>query len=71
MKGALQDFIRLAVKGSPPPMTGTLAFDGKIRIPPGITPVIAKLQLNGQFNAWAYCFGEPQKDTRESGFFGR
>jgi hypothetical protein len=39
VKGALQDFLRLGVKGSPPPMTGTLAFDGKIRIPPGTTPI--------------------------------
>jgi hypothetical protein len=59
VKGALQDFIRLAVKGSPPPMTGTLAFDGKIRIPPGVTPIIAKLQLNGQFNASRVKFNSP------------
>ena len=59
VKGALQDFLRLGVKCSPPPMTGTLAFDGKIRIPPGTTPIIAKLQLNGRFNASRVKFIDP------------
>src|SRR3984957_11747977 len=59
VKGSLQDFLRLAVKGGPPPMTGTLAFDGKIRIPPGVAPIIAKLQLKGQFNASGVEFTSP------------
>ena len=48
---SLQDFLRLAVKGDPPPMTGAFSFNSKIKIPPGNTTVIAKLDLDGQFHA--------------------
>jgi hypothetical protein len=45
----LEDFLRLAIKGPKPPMTGKIAFDTKVKIPPGETPVVQRLQLDGAF----------------------
>jgi hypothetical protein len=45
----LQDFLRLAVKSSKPPMTGKIGFNTKVKIPPGETPVISRLELDGTF----------------------
>ena len=45
----LEDFLRLAIKDSKPPMTGKIAFDTKVKIPPGETPVVQRLQLDGAF----------------------
>lgn len=48
-RGDLQDFLRLAVKSATPPMTGAIRFDTKIKVPPGDSPVIDRLQLDGTF----------------------
>jgi hypothetical protein len=45
----IQDFLRLAIKGSKPPMTGRVSFETTVKIPPGETEVIDRLQLNGSF----------------------
>ncbi len=48
-KTGLDDFLRLAVKSSAPPMTGTIAFNSTVKIPPGDKPVVDRLQLDGHF----------------------
>ncbi len=55
-KAQLEDFLRLAVKGAQPPMTGGIRFDTKIKVPPGDTPVIDRLQLDGTFGLSAITF---------------
>jgi hypothetical protein len=45
----LEDFLRLSVKSAEPPMTGGIRFDTKVKLPPGDTPVIDRLQLDGTF----------------------
>jgi hypothetical protein len=45
----LEDFLRLAVKSSPPPMKGKIHFDTKVKIPPGETEVISRIELDGNF----------------------
>ncbi|HWE49207.1 MAG TPA: hypothetical protein VG273_05440 [Bryobacteraceae bacterium] len=62
-KGSLQDYLRLAVKGNPPPMTGNLTFESQIRIPPGPEPVVEKLKLYGRFRADTVKFTSP--DVKE------
>jgi hypothetical protein len=48
-KTGLDDFLRLAVKSARPPMTGTIAFNTTVKIPPGDKPVVDRLQLDGRF----------------------
>jgi len=45
----IEDFLRLAVKGPNPPMSGSIRFDAKVKVPPGTTEVIDRLQLDGTF----------------------
>jgi len=45
----VQDFLRLSIKSSKPPMVGLVGFESKVVIPPGETPVVTRLQLDGQF----------------------
>lgn len=45
----LDDFLRLSLKGPKPPMTGSIRFDTKVKVPPGDTEVIERLELDGQF----------------------
>src|SRR6185312_2030985 len=45
----VQDFLRLAMKTPRPPMTGRISFDTTVKIPPGETEVIERLQLDGAF----------------------
>ncbi len=46
----LEDFLRLAVKGGRPPMTGRIDLDLKIVVPPGKVPYSEKLRLAGPFH---------------------
>lgn len=48
-KTGLDDFLRLAVKSPKPPMTGTIAFNTTVKIPPGDKPVVDRIQLDGRF----------------------
>jgi hypothetical protein len=45
----LEDFLRLSVNGRKPPMTGRIGFNTSVKIPPGQTPVVERLQLAGTF----------------------
>jgi len=45
----LEDFLRLAVKSPTPPMTGRISFSTKVKIPPGKTDVVDRIQLQGSF----------------------
>jgi hypothetical protein len=45
----LEDFLRLAIKGPRSPMTGAIRFRTKVKIPPGETEVIDRLDLDGDF----------------------
>jgi hypothetical protein len=45
----LGDFLRLAINSATPPMKGKIGFDTKVKIPPGETPVIERMQLDGRF----------------------
>jgi hypothetical protein len=45
----LEDFLRLSVKSTEPPMTGGIRFDTKVKLPSGDPPVIDRLQLDGTF----------------------
>jgi hypothetical protein len=46
----VQDFLRLAMKSPKPPMEGKIAFNTKVKIPPGETPVVQRMQLDGGFS---------------------
>lgn len=54
--GRLQDVLRLALKESPPPMSGALSLTTNLKIPPGETPVPQKLELDGEFSVTALQF---------------
>jgi hypothetical protein len=45
----VEDFLRLAIKSASPPLVGSVGFASKVVIPPGETPVVTRLQLDGQF----------------------
>jgi hypothetical protein len=45
----LEDFLRLAAKGSEPPMRGAIGLHVKIDIPAGEGPIINRLSLKGHF----------------------
>jgi hypothetical protein len=47
--GRLEDVIRLAVRAKTPPMMGALELKTRMRLPPGKTEVIERLELEGQF----------------------
>jgi len=48
-KARLEDVLRLAVKSPQAPMTGALSLKTTLRLPPGDTDVVQKLQLDGRF----------------------
>jgi hypothetical protein len=45
----LDDFLHLAIHSAMPPIKGRIGFDTKVKIPPGETPVIERMQLDGSF----------------------
>lgn len=45
----LQDFLKLAIKSAQPPMRGRIHFNTKVKIPPGESEVISRIQLDGTF----------------------
>jgi hypothetical protein len=55
--GRMEDLLRLAVKGSEPVMTGTLALRADMSLPAGPEDVIERLELSGQFSVAAGRFG--------------
>lgn len=48
--GRLEDFLRLAMKGEPQFMTGTLNLNARVMIPPLTGKVVDKLRLRGTFD---------------------
>ncbi|HWA93902.1 MAG TPA: AsmA-like C-terminal region-containing protein [Terracidiphilus sp.] len=46
----VEDFLRLATNGSKPLLTGDLAFNASLHIPPGDSDVQKRLELQGHFN---------------------
>lgn len=58
--GRLDEFLRLAVKGDRPPMTGLVDFDVKIVVPPEKVPYAEKLQLAGPFKLREGLFTNPK-----------
>ena len=58
--GHIQDFLRLAVKTSPPLLNGTLALHARMHIPTGDAPVPQRLSLVGTFNITAVQFSNPR-----------
>jgi hypothetical protein len=57
--GKLEEFLKLAVKGPHPPMTGRADFNIKIVVPPGKVPYAQKLQLSGPFKLREGLFTNP------------
>ncbi|MBV8847257.1 MAG: hypothetical protein JO307_30990 [Bryobacterales bacterium] len=57
-KGRLEDMLRLGVQGSDPFMTGAVAFDTKLVIPPGEIDITKKLQLDGAFKVASAQFSQ-------------
>jgi hypothetical protein len=47
--GRIEDLLRLAVRADQPLMTGVVALNADLEIPPGEQDVIDKLRLNGRF----------------------
>lgn len=45
----LDDFLRLSVRSAEPPMTGRITFNTSVKIPPGKTRVVDRIQLDGTF----------------------
>ena len=56
--GRIEDFLRLAVKGDPPVMSGQVHLRTVIVIPPGPGSVVERLQLKGQFGVGRAKFTE-------------
>ena len=63
-KTGLEDFLRLAVNSRNPPMTGRIAFNTNVKIPPGKVPVIERLQLDGTFNVDGVRFTSPDVEAK-------
>jgi hypothetical protein len=49
-QGRIQDFLRLLVRGTPPPLTGTTNFNAHVAVPPEGRPFLRELQLDGDFS---------------------
>jgi hypothetical protein len=67
----IEDFLRLAVKSPNPPMTGGIRFDSKVKIPPGTTEVIERLQLDGTFGLAGIRFTSPDVQGKIAGLSHR
>ncbi len=63
-KTGLEDFLRLAVNSRTPSMTGRIAFNTAVKIPPGSAPVIQRLQLDGTFNLDGVRFTSADIETK-------
>jgi len=48
-KARIEDVMTMAVKATPPPMTGALKLVTKFLLPPGETDVVERLRLDGRF----------------------
>jgi hypothetical protein len=62
--GKIDDVLRLAVKSSSPVMSGTLALDTALLIPPGPDKVADRLELDGRFAIEEARFTNPAVHTK-------
>jgi hypothetical protein len=67
----LDDFLGLSVKSGKPPMTGRIRFDSKVKIPPGESEVIDRLQLDGTFGLNGVRFTSPDVQGKIAGLSHR
>jgi hypothetical protein len=58
--GRIEDLLKLAVKAKGAVMTGRIAMHAAMMLPPGHTPVIDRLQLQGRFALEQVAFSDPQ-----------
>ena len=65
--GRMQDFLRLAVKTSPPLLNGQLTMHARLEIPPGPVRVPQKLLLSGTFSLTGVKFNNPKTQDRIDG----
>ena len=63
----LDDFLRLSVKSPRPPMTGGIHFNTHVKIPPGETQVIDRLDLDGTFTLDGVRFTSPDVQQKIAG----
>uniref|UniRef100_A0A7V4XQP8 AsmA-like C-terminal domain-containing protein n=1 Tax=Acidobacterium capsulatum TaxID=33075 RepID=A0A7V4XQP8_9BACT len=56
----IEDFLRLAVKTTPPLMSGAVTLHFSLKIPPGKVSVVKKLQLDGTFQLKNAHFNNPK-----------
>ncbi len=59
----IQDFLELAMEGTPP-MTGGIAFRAHVTIPPGEAEVVNRLELNGSFDMAGIHFTSQDVDRK-------
>lgn len=57
--GRIDDFLKLAVKASPPVLKGRVSLTTTVKLPPGKRSVVERLQLNGQFGLHQARFTTP------------
>ncbi len=62
--GRIQDFLQLAVKTSPPVVTGVFSTRTRLHIPPGKQRVMEKLTLQGSFRLRGIHFTNPQVEDK-------
>ncbi len=67
----LEDFLRLAVKSPNPPMTGAIHFNTKVKIPPGDTQVVERMELDGAFTLNGVRFTSPDVQQKIAGLSHR
>jgi AsmA-like C-terminal region len=59
-KGRIEDLMRLAVKTTPPPLTGAINFHTKFDLPHGKGDLADRLNLNGKFDVEQGHFTSPE-----------
>ncbi|MDE3195920.1 MAG: hypothetical protein KGN84_06230, partial [Acidobacteriota bacterium] len=60
----LEDFLKLALKSATPPMTGGIHFDARVKLPPGESEVITRLDLDGTFGLDGVKFASPDVEGK-------
>jgi hypothetical protein len=58
--GRIEDLLTLAVRAPKPVMTGRVALQAALTLPPGHTPVIDRLELKGRFALEGAAFSDPK-----------
>ncbi len=69
--GRMQDFLRMAVKTTPPLMNGTLFMQARLHIPPGHERVAAKMEMAGHFQVTGVRFNNARWQDRLDGLSAR